>query len=396
MRWAAQSAAAGGYRVIAMDLFGDLDTHAASSRCEIISPAEQADPDKLGQSIARVSHQEQAAVVWVSGLRSEASRKDASLPLADEMLGELARTGLRTPETVPWSEKNRTTDARWLVKESNSSGGLGVRFYNRSQTRPVPADALLQRWIPGRALGLVAIADAHRVSLLGMTRSIYHRRGDLPFVYMGSRTLSNSDAIPWASMQSICERIASSRGLQGLFNLDWIHDRRGQWWLLEINERPSASCEVLERALRTTGVRTEDTSLMRMHLAALLSAHASSAHTVPNAADPDHRASNVHDIRRVVGNGHGSSSSHIKRIVYSRRDGRIQLSALARSWRKNTRIAPDAGRSFRVSLADIPADGTLVQRGQPIATLLLDSVLRGSSPTSTLRQAIRQLHEVVK
>lgn len=399
MRWAAQSATKAGYRVISMDLFGDLDTRAASDRCEIISTADQADPDKLSATINRIAHQEQAAVVWVGGFRAATCRREAIRPISNEELAKLALTaGFRFPESVPFGAKRPSIDTRWLVKESHSTGGLGLRFYDRVQCQPIPANAVLQRWIPGRAWGLVAIADGHGVTLLGMTRSIYQRWGDFPFVYAGSRTIANATAIPWKSMRTLCERIADSRGLRGLFNLDWIHDRRDQWWLLEVNERPSASCEVIERALHARGVYPEEASLMRMHLAAILPIPARSRLALPQATHPAHRPSTPREILRVAEKSQVSASIHVKRIVYSRHEGHVYLSSLASRWRANETIFSETGASSGVQLADIPQDGTPVQRGQPIATLLVDNNSSSSrTPLSaTLHQAIRQIQTAVR
>lgn len=399
MRWAAQSAAAGGYRVISMDLFGDLDTRAACVHSETISPAEQADPNLLNVAIARIAHQERAAVVWVSGLRSASYGGNESAQLSHERLAELAqKAGFRSPESVSFElgGKRVSTAARWLVKEQNSAGGLGVRFHDPCRNRSIPAGALLQSWIAGRPLGLVAIADGRRVSLLGMTRSIYHRCGNLPFIYAGSRTLAHTDAIPWSSMHTICERIADARGLRGLFNLDWIRDRQNQWWLLEINERPSASCEVIERASRANGIRPQNASLMRQHLAAILPAHVSLARMSPSEADSDDRPSNLNDVQHSAENRRRAPTMHIKRIVYSRCDGRVQLSELPLSWRTGKIESVDVGASSGLQLADIPADGTPVQQGQPIATLLLDSVPGETLSARKLHRAIRQLQMAVR
>ncbi len=385
VRWAAQSAVAGGYRVVGMDLFGDLDTRATCARFEQIKPAEQAAPKKLAETVATLAGQERARVVWVGGLRGAVDESNGLSRRTHEELAELARrAGFRFPETFSANDGSVSSNSRWLVKEPDSTGGLGVHFRDRWPHRTIPATAILQRWIPGRSLGLVALAEKRGVSLLGMTRSIYQRCGDLPFVYAGSRTFDHADAVPWSAMQSLCEQVAETRGLRGLFNLDWIRDRRDQWWLLEINERPSASCEVIERAQRHSGHCADGDSLMRWHLAAVL---------------PKLRTSSR---RRKMVDGAGDlnisppPSTHIKRIVYSHRDGRAYLSTLAQAWQTNASNSLNIDESPRRQLADIPADGTPVQRGQPIATLLIDSGVGVALQSKTLRQEIRKIQAGVK
>lgn len=402
VRWAAESAAAGGYRVVGRDLFGDLDTRAACARFEPITPTEQSAPEKLAESIATLAGQQQAPVVWVGGLKGTADGSRGRPRRTHQELTELAQhagfwvpeTFTCVPETFPANAGDVPSDCRWLVKEADSTGGLGVHFrgqwpHFRGQWphRTIPAAAILQRWVPGRPMGLVAIAETSGVSLLGMTRSIHHRRGDLPFLYAGSRTMNHSDIVPsgivpWSAMQTLCERVAETRGLRGLFNLDWIHDRSDRWWLLEINERPTASCEIIERALRHRGHLAGDDSLMRWHLAAVLS-------------KPSTNGRSRQVIDRVGEFEHASPpSTHLKRIVYSRCDGWFDSSRLAQFWQTAGDHPRDRDESPRWQLADVPADGTPVQRGQPIATLLVDSKSAAPIQAKTLRREIRRIQSI--
>lgn len=387
VRWAAESAAAGGYRVVGRDLFGDLDTRAACARFEPITPTEQAAFKELAESITALAGREQAPIVWVGGLRGTVDRSSGGRRRTHQELTELAQNaGFCVPEAFSADAGadggNVPSDSRWLIKEADSTGGLGVHFRDQWPHRTIPTAAILQRWVPGRPMGLVAIAETCGVSLLGMTRSIHHRSGGLPFIYAGSRTMNHSDVVPWSAMQTLCERVAETRGLRGLFNLDWIHDRSGQWWLLEINERPSASCEVIERALRHRGYLADDDSLMRWHLAAVLSK--------PSASGLGRLVvDRVGELKRS-----SPPSTHLKRIVYSRCDGWFDSSRLPRSWQAVGDHPRDRDESPRWQLADIPADGTPVQRGQPIATLLVDSKSAAPIPAKTLRCEIQKLQSI--
>ncbi|WP_302118742.1 ATP-grasp domain-containing protein [Allorhodopirellula heiligendammensis] len=382
VRWAAQSAAAGGYRVLGMDLFGDLDARAACTRFQRITSAEQDDPRQLSDSVARFATQEGATVVWGGGLRTAQSNSCEQNALTHDELAVLARNaGFRVPETIAATDRRRRRETgRWLVKEVASTGGLGIQFQYPASNRKIPDNAFLQRWIPGRPVGLVALAEDRGVSLLGVTRSMYHRCGRLPFVYAGSRTLRPTNVVPWSAMQLICEQAAERRGLRGLFNLDWIQDRQNQWWLLEINERPSASCEVLERARQHNRQGLVTDSLMQWHLSAVLA-----------RGDGSRPSTNAGAIAPSE-----PSSTHVKRIVYSRATGRIHLSKLARDWHRAAEYPSDSGMSPRLRLADVPVDGTPVQRGQPVATLLVDAKMEHPALAKTLRHCIDQIQASVE
>ncbi|WP_186774758.1 ATP-grasp domain-containing protein [Allorhodopirellula solitaria] len=389
VRWAAQSAAACGFRVVGMDCFGDLDTRAACTHFQKITSAERADRQQLVQSISQLAARQRAAVIEVGGLMSVSPGLDepfqrhpaTALSPAQTELAEQARdAGFRVPESVSANLAAHDSNGRWLVKESQATGGLGVSFRESWHHREIPASAVLQRWIPGRAMGLVALADEWGVSLLGMTQAIYQRIGDRPFIYAGSRTTAPKDAVPWSAMHSLCEQISRTRRLRGLFNLDWIVDRENQWWLLEINERPSASCEVLEKSMQHTHRCLDTTSLMRGHLAAVLPQRfpiPSRSHAFPSTPL-------------------SPTSSHVKRIVYSRSSGQAYLTELARQKSGSGGLVRDGDVPVQWQIADVPADGTPVQRGQPIATLLVDGVADAASLARCVRLGQREIQKCVR
>lgn len=384
IRWAAQSAARAGYRVIGMDAFGDRDTWAACERFHQLTVEERSEPEKIEDRIGQLAAEERAKVFRVGGLRAAST---ASPPLPPGELRCLAeRSGFEFPETCVLTQRHllgsghSLRSGRWLLKESDSTGGMGVKFFTSSQS--IAPDAVLQKWIPGRALGLVALATHDGVRLLGMTRSIHTRLGERPFVYAGSRIIENPDSIPWSQMQTLAQRIAQQRGLAGLFNLDWICDWQNQWWLLEVNERPSASCELIERVAWDTGMLDASNSLMRIHIEAM--------DTHPVTPDPRFA------IERPPSGRNGHRCTHLKRIVYSVRDGRCYLSVLPRRWRaeQEVEIRDETGMKFHV--ADRPAEGTIIRRGQPIATLLLSSPVRRCEIAQAMRAVVKAIQAAVK
>jgi len=388
VRWAATSAAAAGHRVFGMDLFGDCDTLSHCAGFRRIRGEEYSNREKFQQAVRDFAAAQQATVVRVGGL--------ASLTIPAIEPPELARlateSGFQVPDSFDDSvspvsgsdgenlkprlltksaEGIRVNHVRWLLKQSGSTGGLGVRFAEpRSHARSDKTSSL-QRWIPGRAFGLVALARAEGVSLLGMTRSMFARHGDRPFVYAGSRSVPREEPIPWDAMQTLAETIAEHRQLRGLFNLDWIRDRSGRWWLLEVNERPSASCEVIERTARDAGVLDPSESLMAMHI------NAASLSCEPNGFP----------IR--------SNAVYVKRIVDARHGGHVDLSTLPSEWQEqpdNHSLHP--GR-IRIHVADRPATGTPIQTGQPIATILLDSTTNLNTTARAVRDAVRRVQSTV-
>ncbi|MCM2370217.1 ATP-grasp domain-containing protein [Aporhodopirellula aestuarii] len=380
VRWAAQSAA-GRHRVIGMDLFGDQDTIAACDRFQKITLDEQADPAKLESAISKLARDEQATIFRVGGLGCQSV-------FAPDDLASIARAaGFLFPETYSRCEfkrsglASRQQGCRWLVKQSGSTGGLGVSFYPATSLAAISPTAHIQRWIPGQPYGVVAMANRGRVKILGITRSIPVRCGGLPFVYAGSRTTMHHAIGEITRLQVLAETIAEQRDLSGLFNIDFIRDRQNRWWLLEVNERPSASCEIIERAARSDVRSIDSPSLITMHIDSVLNTN--SVHAIESAIAS-------WDIQSA-----SSDRIHLKRIVYSRRNGHVHLTDLKRAWDTKRVGSIATKRTTHKQLADYPTDNAPVKKGHPIATVLIDSSQDSATVAKVMRRAVGQIQAAV-
>jgi predicted ATP-grasp superfamily ATP-dependent carboligase len=165
--------------------------------------------------------------------------------------------------------------------------------------------------------------------------------------------------------------------LRGLFNLDWIRDPHNQWWLLEINERPSASCEILERQRRYKQTVTDRDSLMRLHIDAVLRM----SNRIASAQYPETELPET-----LPTQSHARAWTHLKRIVYSRHTGVVQIASLIAAWKTEH---PD------LMIADIPAENTLIETGQPIATIVVSSDESQARMDQVLRVAVKEVQATV-
>ncbi|EMI58435.1 ATP-grasp domain-containing protein [Rhodopirellula sallentina] len=364
IRWAAQSASRH-YPVVGMDLFGDQDTHEACHRFRRISPLEQSDRPRLQLAAERFARQENAFPLRVGGLPPEPK---LSLRQTESLAHQF---GFSFPETHTTEEfftpRNnhlqsavRQQPSRWLLKQAESSGGLGVQTRKSIDIDRPPANAFLQRRVDGRSYGLVAFSAGSTVRLLGITRSTHVRIGSLPFVYAGSRSISFEEYPDFDRMQSLAHAVAETRQLHGLFNLDFIRDRHDRWWLLEVNERPSASCEVIEKIAQHALRPNNSASLMSLHIAAqpTIRKHINVGPS-PDRFPPLSNESNP------------SRAQIVKRIVYSSRGGHVYLSRM-QSVETAMQREMDC-ESSEIQIADRPAEGTPIRRGHPVATLLIAS-----------------------
>ncbi len=255
-RMLAQLAVADGYRVTALDRFGDVDLRA------LASGATAANNDALAALAADVDCD---AVVYGAGFEN---RPDLVEQLAHgrELLGtppELlaavrdpwavaaaARSaGARAPESRRADELPRTTGAArrgrdadmWLRKPRRGGGGRGVRRWAGGRLRPTE---ILQRRVRGLSCSAVAIGDGRRAAVLGLTEQLHRPSG---FQWTGNvappRLPEEERAELDGQLGAVCAEMAARFGVRGAFGVDAVWDGRHAW-VLEVNPRPPAGLEL--------------------------------------------------------------------------------------------------------------------------------------------------------
>lgn len=261
VRALAESARQGGWRPIALDLFGDRDTRRASERwMPIGEPGMLAiDPQRLAEALARAAR-ECAAVGWVPGAGFEGAPHlladaPAGLPLlgmpaapvaalreARHFFGTLQRLGLPCPQTRFEPPEDA---AGWLAKRAGGTGGWHIRWACDLRDPAGRArggdgtDLYYQRHQPGTPMSALFLADGRQARLVGLNRLLVSPLGSRPHVYHGAIGPIEAPALQ-ARVEAALAALAPAFGLRGLASLDFV-EARGTPWLLEINPRPSAS-----------------------------------------------------------------------------------------------------------------------------------------------------------
>lgn len=387
VRAAAEDAVAGGYRVIAVDRFGDADLLAAADHWEPLG-----DQPDWGVLLA-------APYTWVvptGGFRWDRDPPPAArvaYPSADR-LRELedplvlstiaADSGIGFPLTQPLSPANLAeidSPHEWLLKPIGGTGGVGIRPLVIAREMGLAASlgpigtAVLQQRIRGRSFGVSFLArwrsGRRVVRRLGMCVGLTHRGADAePFLYGGSVGPAEEDtperSALLARLDKLADRLAERGKLVGLFNLDLIRATDGGWYLLEVNPRYSASMELLAGAL-VSGARV---SLIDWHL-------------VAHAEASGELAVEIADRRLAWGEWGTISRSRwddrkaCKCIVYARRDFPASEPS---AWRARAGVLDEAG--FQFTFHDLPVGAT--PRGAPLLTVI---VRGGGPPAGLVRRA---------
>jgi predicted ATP-grasp superfamily ATP-dependent carboligase len=349
------SAARAGYRVTAVDAFGDLDLRRVA---QVITPRLMPNL-RFDPTVATIAANEVSAglVAYTSNLENhpaEVGRLARGRRLLGNPPAVLARArspialsallrsrGFAIPETRATPPTRPGTET-WLLKPRGSGGGHGVKVWREGQ--PVPRGSYLQQQIRGVPGSVIFAANGESAVVLGLSRQLVgdSRFGSQGFRYCGS--LLGGEARPvfprYGALRetaaAMAREITHAFGLIGLNGIDFIA-RNGVPYPIEVNPRYSASMELVERA--------HGLSLFELHVRACNG-------ILP--AEP--------------GTGNGIEG---KAIVFAKHDVVVGKT--------------DAWVTRR-DIADVPHAGEAIPAGRPICTVFA----RGADQSTCLRRLVRQ------
>ncbi|WP_313898394.1 ATP-grasp domain-containing protein [Methylobacterium sp. J-068] len=178
-------------------------------------------------------------------------------PLA---FAELCRAhGVPHPAVTREPVADRTA---WLLKRAGGSGGTHIRAATGGRA---PLGAYFQARVPGRAVSLSFLADGAAIRVVGVTEQWGAPSPLRPFRYAGAleRARHEPPCLAPPMLAAVTEgvaRLAAATALRGLASADCLVDGP-DWWLTEINPRPGATLDVLDR---------RPTPLLARHIAASL------------------------------------------------------------------------------------------------------------------------------
>lgn len=339
----AASAARAGWVVHAADIFNDTDLREVAA--ESLRVADY--PRGLRAAVDRFPL---APVVCTGALENHPDAVEAlgsDRPLAGcgavtiravrdpARLAAVVRTaGFAFPHTAT-TAAGLPTDGSYLVKPRASAGGRGIAAWHGEAAPTRDGTVLWQRRIRGRPWSAAWVACRGRAELVGASRPL--SGGDWcgcgRFSYCGSIDVPLA-ALPEErrrSLETLGAALTRSFGLVGAFGCDMIVAPAGPVHVLEVNPRPTASMELIERA---TGW-----SVAAAHLGAT---------TAARAADPPGPAVGIWG----------------KAIVYTPRPARADTAACiasaARAW-----TAVDG----MPAIADVPAADEPLAPAAPLVTV---------------------------
>ncbi len=261
----AESAVRAGYRVLAVDGFGDLDLRRVA---EVRLARDARGRASAGAAVRAAQGVRAEGVVYVASFENH-PRAVRALAAGRALWGNppevlervrdpllvaatLARHGLATP-AVRAAAPRSGGGCSWLAKPRASGGGSGVVAWRPG--RRAPRHPYFQERIAGVAGSIVFAADGRRAVPLGLSRLLAGERafGAAGFRYSGSILVGRGDGV-FADDERLCSRaialaeaITREFGLVGVNGIDFIA-RRGTPYPIEVNPRYTAAMELVERA----------------------------------------------------------------------------------------------------------------------------------------------------
>lgn len=257
-RAAAFSASRSGFAPWWIDQFGDIDLTAQY-------PGERLPPgDYPGGLVAAMERAPDAPFLFTGAMENHlqvlaelASSRTllgngvtACRALRDplQLGGCYQRAGIAHPKVRPATGGEPDAGQSWLCKPLRGAGGQGIENYRQGRAFPRGL-YYLQEFIEGESRAAVYLGNGREACLLGVSRQLVGEAflNAPAFAYCGSigpLTLSEPEREQW---QRIGSTLAAGFDLQGLFCVDAIL-RNGTVYPVEVNPRYSASVEVLEMA----------------------------------------------------------------------------------------------------------------------------------------------------
>ena len=278
VRALAASATRAGWAVYAVDLFGDVDLAAAAVASTRVAayPAGLADaaaaypPAPWCYTGAIENHPD--LIDRIAAVRPLAGNGGAAVRCVREasVLDAAVRAaGLRFPETHP-SPAALPADGSFLRKPRASAGGRGIVRWTAAKAaayppaEPIAQRHVWQRWIDGLPVAAAYALRSGRATLLGVSRQLVGEPWchAAAFAYCGSLMLPVEELRDSTrdQLDRLGAVLADAFGLVGVVGADLVMDSTGHITLIEVNPRPTASMELIERA---TG-----SSIAALHLAA--------------------------------------------------------------------------------------------------------------------------------
>jgi predicted ATP-grasp superfamily ATP-dependent carboligase len=257
-RFLAESATQAGHIAWVADCFGDTDTLTVADRYQPLPPLNELKLLHLQQALISLSQGQDCVLICGSGIEKfypilsllppniqylgNTENTIATLKTPSLFFALLQRLNLPFPETVFTAPKKNHSG--WIIKKNSGLGGSHIKLFNGE---PAEAGFYYQRYIKGKSGSILFISNGEKAITLQTNEQYCLDNLDSPFQLAAIEAPVILSSEHETLLNKAIASITKETGLIGLNSLDFIIDAQQNLYLLEINPRPSASCELLHK-----------------------------------------------------------------------------------------------------------------------------------------------------
>ena len=257
--------------VFALDVFGDRDLREKVCGWKNIGNSRYKIEDQKFLKVFKEVVREFSPSAWIhtSGfegkynLITEAEKFLTHYGLSEENIKKvrspasffkaLKKLNIKHPETI--INKNGVPTSRgWLIKNFDTSGGLGIVKNNSSHFRT--QGTYFQKEIKGKPLSVFFLVKQESIVVFGFCENLYEKKYGFPYFYQGLVGPIRLSVEVEINVLKIVKKVVDEFNLIGLNGLDFILTGNDVF-VIELNPRPTAALEIFEKLMNK--------SLLNMH-----------------------------------------------------------------------------------------------------------------------------------
>lgn len=258
-RMLAQSAAREGYTVRVADCFADRDTLGVADRYLRLPPLDKTSKNEWLHVVITLSAGQPCSLICGTGVERfypllpqlpAHIQFAGSCPASIEQLCDPTKwitllDKLSLPHPATKFTKSPPLKGKWLAKSSAAWGGTHIMEANSVAGN---TDFYYQQQIVGTSASVLFLADRHDFQVLLINQQFPRNiaSNDFSLTAIASGLLLNNKQ--HYIIQFALQQLTQQLELSGLMSLDFMLDSSGEVFLLEVNPRPTASCQLLPAA----------------------------------------------------------------------------------------------------------------------------------------------------
>lgn len=376
----ANSAHLAGLKAMSIDYFGDFDSKHTGTNISLMRDLQK---PFTAKNLAQVAMEQPAGFIVYGGNLENYPALVRSLATKHRVLGNdagalkksrnlvyirelLQNTPIQLPDTMmhlSTYDKGAAVEKSgksWLVKNYHSGGGVNIRWYQQGQR--VRKREYLQQHIEGLNMSATFLADGAHSQLLGISEQLIglEEYGSNTFKWSGNvypwRCQNKKDGLElWHTLASGVQKLTQGCVLKGLNTIDFILNQQGIY-LLEVNPRYSASVELMERF--------DNQSLLPAHVGVCL-------------------GENLSQSMELLSKGREEAEHHL-----TQQEGKILMKVVL--YAKKHLVVEDNEIFIQLKAHDIPFEGDVFQKGDPLCTLIKEADSRKGCGAA-MEEAVKKL-----